>query len=390
MADVVTPPAPHERADRASGLDASLDLTRDDGFRLRARLAIPAGRTAALLGPNGAGKSTVVGLLAGLLALDDGHVGLAGRVLDDPTTDTFVPAASRHVGVVFQDHLLFGHLDVRDNVAFGPRSRGVPRREARERADHWLELLGLAAFAHHRPDQLSGGQAQRVALARALVTEPDLLLLDEPLSALDVTTRVSLRRTLATHLADFAGPRLLITHDPTEAFLLADEVHVLEHGRITQVGSPDEVRLRPRTPYVADLAGANLLVGEARDGIVRVTPPHGDRELHVADHDVTGPVLLTLRPTAVSVHREQPEGSQRNTWHTTVDRLERLGDRVRLRSGQPLPLTVEVTRESTGALGLAVGTPVWLAVKATEIGLQLDSPAPTIDDPAAGPTDVSG
>ncbi len=367
--------APHTAREASpGGMEAAIDLTRGDGFRLRAELAIPPGRTVALLGPNGAGKSTAVAVLAGLAPLDAGRVVLGGRVVDDPAANVFVPAADRHVGVVFQHHLLFPHLDVLDNVAFGPRSRGTTRRASRELARPWLDRLGLAPFAHHRPDQLSGGQAQRVALARALVSRPHLLLLDEPLSALDVTTRTGLRRTLATHLAGFTGPRLLITHDPTEAFLLADEVHVLEHGRITQVGTPDDIRLRPRTPYVADLAGANLLHGQARDGAVQVTTPAGARVLHVADHDARGPVLLTLRPTAISVHRTRPEGSQRNTWRTTIDRLEHLGDRVRLRSADPLALTVEVTRESTEALHLAVGAPVWLAVKATEIGIQPEQP----------------
>ncbi len=355
-----------------AGLDAHLVASHDDRFRLDATLSIPPGRTAALLGPNGAGKSTAVAALAGLLALDDGRITLAGRVLDDPATDVFVPAAQRHVGVVFQDHLLFPNLTTLDNVAFGLRSRGTGRRAAREQARTWLDRLDLGDLGDRRPGDLSGGQAQRVALARALVTEPALLLLDEPLSALDVTTRTTLRRTLAAHLAAFPGPRVIITHDPTEAFLLADVVHVLEQGRITQSGTPDDIRLRPRTPYVADLAGANLLAGQARDGLVDVD----GRDLHVADHDVTGPVLVTIRPTAVSVHRTRPEGSQRNAWATHIDRLEVLGDRVRLRTTPPLALTVEVTRESTDTLGLAPGNEVWLAVKATEVGVQPDAPVP--------------
>jgi molybdate transport system ATP-binding protein len=180
-----------------------------------------------------------------------------------------------------------------------------------------------------------------VALARTLATEPRLLLLDEPLSALDVTTRTRIRRQLADHVREFAGPRLLITHDPTEAFLLADEIHILEGGRITQSGSADEIRLRPATPYAADLGGSNLFRGVARDGEVDT----GTHLLHIADREVAGPVLLTFRPTAISMHPTRPEGSSRNRWRTTVVRVERLGHRARLLTGAPLPMTVEMTVE---------------------------------------------
>ncbi len=353
------------------GLRAAMDVRRTGGFRLELELSIPAGETAALLGPNGAGKSTAVAALAGLLALDRGRVELAGTVLDDPAEGAFVPAEARRIGVVFQDYLLFPHLSVLENVAFGLRSRGTDRDEARDRAREWVDRLGLDGLEHRRPGDLSGGQAQRVALARALVPEPDLLLLDEPLSALDVTTRGRLRRTLAAHLEAFEGPRLLITHDPTEAFLLADTIHVLEDGALTQSGTADEIRLRPRTPYAADLAGSNLFTGTAAGGEVDVGP----HVLHVADRDVQGPVLVTVRPTAVSLYRERPEGSPRNAWETTVDRVERLGDRVRLRTGPPLPLTVEITRDATEELELASGSGVWVAVKATEIGVEAGSGA---------------
>jgi molybdate transport system ATP-binding protein len=268
--------------------------------------------------------------------------------------------------VVFQDYLLFPHLNVVDNVAFGLRSRGTGRDDARQRAGEWLERFGMADIARRKPTSLSGGQAQRVAVARALITEPDLLLLDEPLSALDVTTRVELRRTMADHLAGFAGPRLLITHDPIEAFLLAEEIHVLEHGVVTQAGTADDIRLRPRTPYVADLAGSNLVRGVAGDGVVDT----GDHLLHIADHLVSGPVLATIRPSAISVHLSEPAGSPRNSWKTEVGMIEHLGERVRLAVRGPLPLTAEITEDATKALDLHEGAQIWVSIKATEIGVQ--------------------
>ena len=353
------------------GLDARLQVDVNDSFRLGLALSIKPGRTAALLGPNGAGKSTAVKALAGLRPIDRGRIELAGRVLDDPDAEIFVPPEERNVGVVFQDYLLFPNLSVLENVAFGLRSRGVRHDEANARSGEWVNRMGLDGLAHRRPLELSGGQAQRVAMARALVTEPDLLLLDEPLAALDVTTRAQLRRSLAEHLRSFPGPRLLITHDPTEAFLLADEIHVIEDGTITQSGTADEIRLRPRTSYVADLVGSNLFTGTVAHGRVETDAHH----LHVADTEIEGDVLITIRPTAVSVYLHEPDGSPRNTWPTIIDLIEPLGERTRLRTGSPLPLVVEITAEATRLLGLAVGTQVWVAVKATEVGIEADVPA---------------
>lgn len=349
-----------------TGLVAEVRVRRSPSFSVVADLEVPAGTTVALLGPNGAGKSTVVAAIAGLLPLDGGSIMLAGRVLDDPGVGTFVAPEDRRVGVVFQDYLLFDHLSVLENVAFGPRATGVGRDEAHRRARHWLDRVALGDLVDRRPSDLSGGQAQRVALARALAAEPDLLLLDEPLAALDVGTRAHLRRDLAGHLAGFAGPRVLITHDPTEAFLLADRVLVIEGGVVTQSGTPDDIRLRPRTRYAADLAGANLLSGDAADGVVDV----GGHRVAVAQHDVAGPVLVTIRPAAIAVHRTRPEGSPRNAWQTSVRLVEPLGDVVRVQTGPPLPLTAEVTSEAATALGLAADTDVWLSIKATEIGVE--------------------
>ncbi len=349
-----------------SRLDAHLVVHRRDGFTLDVELALPAGRTTALVGPNGAGKSTTLAALAGLIRLDEGFIRLGDTVLDDPSHDTFLPAGDRHVGMVFQDGLLLEHLSVLANVAFGPRSRGARRAAAQQQATTWLDTLEIGALADRRPHELSGGEAQRVALARALATDPALVLLDEPFSALDVQGRASLRRTLATHLATLAAPRLLVTHDPVEAFLLADHVAVLEAGRITQTGTPDELRQRPATRYAAELAGTNLLRGVAADGAVEV----GSHVLRIADHSVRGPVLVTIAPQAIAVSLTQPAGSPRNTWPTVIERLEQLGDRTRVSVQAPVQITAEVTPAAVDELRLAPGLSVWLSVKATEIDVR--------------------
>ena len=343
-------------------LDARCVLVRGR-FSLDASLRIDAGETVAVLGPNGAGKSTLVEALAGLIALDAGRIRVDGDVWDDPEAGLFIGPEGRRVGVVFQDYLLFPHLTVAENVAFGLKARRWDRTEAKRLTTAWLERLDLTAFAHRYPSDLSGGQRQQVALARALAPSPDLLLLDEPLAAVDATTRIRLRRTLRDHLESFPGPRLLITHDPTDAFLLADRICVLEEGRITQTGTAEDIRLRPRTAYVADLVGVNFWVGQATEGTVVI----GRHRLSIADRAIRGPVVVTLHPRAVSVHLRQPEGSPRNTWETTVERVESHGDRVRLRVGGPLPLTAEVTPAAIDDLRITSTSRVWVSIKATEI-----------------------
>ena len=215
-------------------------------FSLDLDFAVEPGRTLALVGPNGAGKSTALGAIAGLVP-NAGTVRVGDRVLDE------LPVEQRRVGYVFQDYLLFPHLTVLENVAFGPRATGMLRADAREAASDWLARLDLAALAQRRPAQLSGGQAQRVALARALATDPEVLLLDEPLAALDVEIRADVRAELATHLADYAGLTIVVTHSLADVAALAHDVIVLERGRATQRGSLAELTAAPATPYVERL-----------------------------------------------------------------------------------------------------------------------------------------
>ena len=226
-------------------LAAQLRVERG-AFGLELELAVEPGRTLALVGPNGAGKSTALGAIAGLVP-NAGTVRVGDRVLDE------LPVEQRRVGYVFQDYLLFPHLTVLENVAFGPRATGMPRARAREAASAWLARLDLAALAQRRPAQLSGGQAQRVALARALATDPDVLLLDEPLAALDVEIRADVRAELATHLADYAGLTIVVTHSLADVAALAHDVIVLERGKATQRGSLAELTAAPATPYVERL-----------------------------------------------------------------------------------------------------------------------------------------
>jgi molybdate transport system ATP-binding protein len=351
----------------AAGLEARMVVHRGDSFTLDLDISLEPGTTAALLGPNGSGKSTMVAALAGLLPLDEGAIKLDDRILDDPGAEVFVPAEQRRVGVVFQRYLLFDHLDVIDNVAFGPEAAGRSRREARTVAGHWIDLLDLGPLATTKPRRLSGGQAQRVALARALAADPAVLLLDEPLAALDVATRAHLRRVLKDHLATYSGPRLLITHDPADAFLLANQIHVIENGRLTQSGTINVIRRRPATPYVAALAGLNLLTGNNEGG--SLTLDNHDHRLQSADTSTNGPVLVTIHPNAVALHSEEPHGSPRNSWPTTIAAIEPLGDITRVMLGRPLPLSVDVTPGAVDAMGLTVGTQVWASVKATEINV---------------------
>ncbi|GAB3220374.1 ABC transporter ATP-binding protein [Glycomyces halotolerans] len=343
-------------------LDAHLVVDRGD-FRLDLRLSAAAGETVALLGPNGAGKTTALRALVGLEALTDGHVRLGGRDLDRPAAGKWVPTERRGIGVVFQDYLLFPHLSALDNVAFGPRRQGAGRVRAKELASAWLDRVGLADFADRRPRHLSGGQAQRVALARALALEPGLLLLDEPLAALDARTRLDTRAELHRHLAGHTGATVVVTHDPVDALMLADRLVVVEDGRAVQEGDAESVTARPRTEYVARLVGLNLYRGRAEGRTVRL---EDGLELAAAD-PIDGEAFAAFPPSAVALFPARPEGSPRNTWEATVTGVHRHGDNLRVQLAGPLQAAADVTPSAAAQLSLAPGQRVWAAVKATEI-----------------------
>ena len=324
--------ATHVQVERGSfTLDVPIDA--DDGEVL------------AVLGPNGAGKTTLLRALAGL---ERQHFG-----------------PDRAVGFVFQDYRLFPHLSARENVAFPLRSKGIRRVEAGQVADTWLARLGVTDQAAFKPAELSGGQAQRVALARALCAQPALLLLDEPLAALDAATRVEVRAVLHQQLRDFTGIAVLVTHDPLDALSLADRVVVLEGGRVVQQARPADLVRRPATAYVAALAGLNLMRGTATGGVLQLD---GGGTLVLGDRSLSGRALAVVRPSAVLVERDEPHAtSARNVYPGRVTGLEQLGDRVRVAVTGPPDLFVDVTPAAVADLRLAPGDQVWLSVKATDL-----------------------
>ncbi len=370
-------------------------VLRRPTFTLDVSLEVATGEVVAVLGPNGAGKSTLLGVLAGLLRPDSGRVEVNGRVLTDTTSALHTPTHQRRVGLLAQEPLLFPHLTAAANVAFGPRCAGVSRAQAAEEAAGWLARVGAGEFGDRRPRQLSGGQAQRVALARALAGRPDLLLLDEPLSALDVDVapamRALLRRVLRGGSASpdagsgggsrNGGPgggaertALLVTHHLLDAVVLADRVLVLGEGRVVEDGPTRQVLTRPRSPFAARIAGLNLVPGELCAGGLRTAD--GTVISGGGSGGSTGTGVAVFPPTAVSVFRERPDGSPRNVFAVTLAALEPHAEVVRMRAAPPDGgppwldgLAADVTPAAVADLNAEPGTPLWFAVKATEVGV---------------------
>ena len=331
---------------------------------LQVQFEVKAGGLIALLGPNGSGKTTVLRCLAGLAPIDSGRIAIDEVVVDDPTAGTFIEPEQRSTGFVYQNYVLFEHLSVIENVAYGLRARKTAKSQARAVALEWIERVGLGEYAALRPRALSGGQAQRAALARALATNPRLLLLDEPLAALDAGTRSVVRRDLFRHLETFDGMRILVTHDPVDAYALADRVAILDGGRIVQTGTLAEVSAHPRSRYVADLMGVNLVSGTIDHGVL-VT--QGGAQVVIAA-ELTGPAFAVIRPNSILLGNDQPTGtSARNIWNGIVGDIDRLGDRLRISIVGALPLTAEITPAALEALRLRPGDEVYASVKATEI-----------------------
>lgn len=342
--------------------DLKVSLTR---FSLDAELEVEAGRVLGLVGPNGSGKTTALRALSGLQPLAGGRVTLDGEVLDEPARHVRVPPERRKVGLMFQDYLLFPHMTAVDNVAFGLQAHGLRRAAARERAEATLEGLGLHGIGASRPGSLSGGQQQRVAMARTLVLEPNLILLDEPLAALDVSTKVEVRRQLRRVLRGARVASVLVTHDLADAVAMADQLVVLEGGAVVQRGTPAEVANRPRSTYVADLVGVTLLRGTASRGVVSV---EGGGELCVHT-ELSGPVLMVVRPSAVSISRQEPAAPGPNTWHAAAAGIDLMGDRVRVRVEGSPTVMAEVEPAAVDQLRLDEGGDLWATANAAGISV---------------------
>ena len=343
-------------------MSLSADLRIDlGGTSVEARLEVEAGEIVVLLGPNGAGKTTLLRAIAGSLG-PCGSITIEGRAMDGPRT--FVRSEDRRIGMVFQDLLLFPHMTVERNIIFAARSSGATMAGARERANDIIESFDLHALVGSLPGSISGGESQRVALARALAGEPKVLLLDEPFAALDAASRVEVRTMVARHLHSFAGPTILVTHDPLEALVLADRVVVLEDGRVVQEGTPDDLRSRPRSAYVASVVGINLFRGVAGPDGIDI-----DGATLVAASPVAGDVFAAVHPRAVALYRARPEGTPRNVWSVRVTSIDDEGDRLRVRLEGDLAIVAEITPGAGTDLALAPGSEVWASVKATEVSI---------------------
>ncbi|XAS66972.1 ABC transporter ATP-binding protein [Micrococcaceae bacterium Sec5.7] len=334
--------------------------------RFDVSLSLGAAETVAILGPNGAGKSTLLAVIAGLLRPDSGRATIDDTTLFDlgPGRTIWSAPHRRGTALLAQEALLFPHLSALDNVAFGPRSAGASRAAARETARHWLAEVDAESLAARRPGQLSGGQAQRVAVARALAAEPELLLLDEPMAALDIHAAPMLRRLLKRVLT---GRRaIIITHDILDALMLADRVIILEDGRISEEGPTREILQRPRSRFAAGLAGLNLMTGTVTNlGIItaeglNIAGRHEDSIIPGQDG------VAVFPPSAVSVFPTEEHGSPRNSFPVLITDLEPHGDQIRVRAGG---LAADITPAASADLALTPGMTVYFVIKAAAISI---------------------
>jgi len=315
------------------------------------------------VGPSGSGKTTILRAIAGLFRPDHGRIVHADRVLLDTGRGLNLPPEGRRVGMVYQDGALFPFLSVLGNVAYGVRA---DRRGRSDRARQILELFGIAHVATARPSRLSGGERQRVALARAMATDPEILLLDEPLSALDAVTKGEVAAELESRLQEFGLPTILVSHDFQDVLGLATRVAVLQDGRIVQIGSPTELVEAPTSAFVASLAGVNYFAGTAvaRGNLTEVRAQGWARPILSTD-DAAGSVGIVVYPWEISLAAEAPEGSALNAVPGSVRRVTPMGNRARVSvDGRP-SIVAEITEESVRHLGLAPGVPVVASWKAT-------------------------
>jgi molybdate transport system ATP-binding protein len=339
-------------------------------FEVDAAFTAESGKTLVLVGESGAGKTTILNLLAGLMHPDRGHIQLGEENLFDSEQGRVLPAHDRSIAYVFQDYSLFPHLSVYENVAFGLRAQRSKDSEVRQRVNKILEQFSIAELAHQRPQRLSGGQQQRVALARALVIKPDLLLLDEPLSALDAQTRRGVRSELRRTLSQLPCVTVYVTHSPFEAMVFGDHVGVVGHGKIVQLGSGDELLRQPRSRYVAALMGVNLFQGYVinrdADGLAEVQTRDGI--VHALSEDVQDETFIAVDPKEITLHTLRPAGTAQNIFEGRILEIlpePPLGERVRVVLDTRPALVAEVTAHAVRDLNLREGLQVFASFKAT-------------------------
>ena len=366
-----------------SGLRASIRCATPF---LEIDLDVADGETCAILGPNGSGKSTTLAVLAGLRRTDDSTVDYDGRSLQDGKS--FVPPHRRSVVLLAQQPRLFPHMSVARNVAFGPESAGLSRKEVAARTERWLAAVGVAEFADRSPKQLSGGQSQRVAIARALATEPDVLLLDEPFAALDVDVAQQMRTLLRSLITERKGCTVLVTHDLVDAVALADDVVIIEHGRVVGRGPTREVLRRPETAFAAALTGLNMFVGTFQAPATVIGVDGGSVTGVSADASRPGVgAVATFSPRAVALYLDAPQGSPRTVLSGTVSEVMPQGDHAIVRcdvAGQVI--SAEVTWGAVGDLALGAGREVYLVIKANEV--RVYEATSSADSAAVDPSDV--
>lgn len=337
-------------------------------FCLEAAFSVAAGETLALVGPTGCGKTTCLMIVAGLVMPDKGLVRFGERSFCDTGAGIWVAPEKRNVGTVFQDFALFPHMTVFENVAYGLRGKRIKGQRLRGKVVAALEMVGIGDLAGRKPAGLSGGERQRLALARAIAIETPLLLLDEPVSALDPHTRDSVRRELKALINSLGKTTVVVTHDPIDALTLGQRICVLEGGRVQQIGERRELLLYPKTEFVARFMGTNFFTGS-------VTNVNGDglREMRVNGasiftvETVEGEVSISFFPSEVTLSAEPPVGSSLNVFAGIVEDVVHLGDRVRVSVRSQVPIVAEVTHRSFVSLGLAEGQPIYASFKATSV-----------------------
>ena len=360
--------------------DAQFELSLDDGD------------VVAVLGPNGAGKSTLLSLIAGLLRPDDGRIALGETVVTDTAAGLFVRPHARGVAMLAQQALLFPHMSVAANVAYAPRCQGQSRSQAHAAAQRWLQAVDAEHLADRRPAQLSGGQAQRIAIARALAAQPRVLLLDEPMAALDVTAAPAIRRLLRTVLRAERRTAVIVTHDLLDVLALANKVVVIERGRITESGPVRDILASPRSDFAARIAGVNLISGVVCEPGM-ITTSWGAAVSGLGDTDVDAAAVALFSPTAVSVHLDSPHGSPRNSLPVRIAEMEVHGSTVRIRGGEQPDgspgLAADITAAAAADLDLTPGRDAYFVVKAQEVRL-LPALAPPFTGVSPVPRDPPG